>query len=64
MGMAGQLLGLALGIQQDRAFLLTPSSSVSALMSCPKAETALLTSQLAWRVWGAITHMLSVLAVP
>lgn len=39
-------------------------SSCPALMSCPKAETALLTSQLAWKAWGAITHMLSVLTVP
>lgn len=39
-------------------------SSCPALMSCPKAETALLTSQLAWKAWGAIIHMLSVLTVP
>lgn len=63
MGMPRQILEMTPMTQQDMAsvFSIHPHS---ALMSCPEAGTALLTSQLVCWALGAITHMPSVLVVP
>jgi hypothetical protein len=57
VGTPRQILEVALVIQQDG----TSVSSIrpdSVLMSCPKTEIVLLTSQLVCGALGTITHML------
>lgn len=63
MGIPRQILEMTLVTQQDTASV-SFVYPYSALMSCPEAMAALLTSQQVCWAMGAITHMPSVLVVP